>query len=399
MANILLFTPDLCINGYNPRGFSGFCFIVGELASELNDIANIEVFPQHALLKKDDEKLSKIAKFKMSSFKFSFIPNIYFTLKGMFFVYDLHIFRIRHTLKILYLFSQIGRMTKYLKSSDVQIVNIHGATTDSYPFYIASKIAKRKVVVTLHGLNSYSDTIVCDRFEKGFERFFISKLYVNGDNISVISSGIKNKISDLFPDESRIAVIPNGSSLSRMSDNKKDENSDCKLVTIVGTINANKNQIALVNALNRNTSFDFGHKVSFVFIGGGNTYMIQGTSIGMNYDVKITGLLSQRELVSYYRRASLNILLSFEEGFGLPVIESGMFGIPTLCYDSIDALLDLYDPNCIELLHERSDISLLCGIKKALNKTWNNEYIKKYYKKFSLENMALMYKGLYSSIL
>jgi len=46
--------------------------------------------------------------------------------------------------------------------------------------------------------------------------------------------------------------------------------------------------------------------------------------------VKITGYLSQRDLVSLYREASLLALPSLYEGFGLPVLEAMASGIPVI---------------------------------------------------------------------
>lgn len=51
-------------------------------------------------------------------------------------------------------------------------------------------------------------------------------------------------------------------------------------------------------------------------------------------DVAITGSISDDEMVALYRRATLSVFPSLEEGFGLPVAEAAACGCPVICSDN-----------------------------------------------------------------
>lgn len=56
--------------------------------------------------------------------------------------------------------------------------------------------------------------------------------------------------------------------------------------------------------------------------------------LGMATAVRLTGKVSQAELVDYYRVADLYVSMSEHEGFGKPLIESMLLGLPVLAYAS-----------------------------------------------------------------
>ena len=68
----------------------------------------------------------------------------------------------------------------------------------------------------------------------------------------------------------------------------------------------------------------------------------------------LVGCASDEELAAYYRNASLLLLPSRYEGFGFPVLEAMMFGVPVAC--SMAASLPevagrcaaFFDPNSVD---------------------------------------------------
>lgn len=54
--------------------------------------------------------------------------------------------------------------------------------------------------------------------------------------------------------------------------------------------------------------------------------------LGLSEAVTLTGKVSQQDLVTYYRQASLYVSMSEHEGFGKPFIESMYLGLPILAY-------------------------------------------------------------------
>ena len=55
-------------------------------------------------------------------------------------------------------------------------------------------------------------------------------------------------------------------------------------------------------------------------------------TLGLADQVRITGHVSQPALVTYYRRASVYVSMSEHEGFGKPLIESMVCGLPVVAY-------------------------------------------------------------------
>jgi len=56
------------------------------------------------------------------------------------------------------------------------------------------------------------------------------------------------------------------------------------------------------------------------------------TELGLGEAVVLTGHVSQRDLVTYYRLADVYVSMSEHEGFGKPLIESMYLGVPVLAY-------------------------------------------------------------------
>lgn len=54
--------------------------------------------------------------------------------------------------------------------------------------------------------------------------------------------------------------------------------------------------------------------------------------LGLSSMVTVTGKVSQQDMITYYRQASLYVSMSEHEGFGKPFIESMYLGLPILAY-------------------------------------------------------------------
>lgn len=101
----------------------------------------------------------------------------------------------------------------------------------------------------------------------------------------------------------------------------------------------------------------------------------------------------------YYEQANLNIFTSLEDGFGLSMIEAMVYGLPTLTFSDLYAIKDIYSKEAMLVLKKRASKELSDGIKKALERQWDKEKIKKYSYNFSLDKMAKKYVTIYNKIL
>jgi len=60
----------------------------------------------------------------------------------------------------------------------------------------------------------------------------------------------------------------------------------------------------------------------------------QAAALGLGKSLLLTGKLSQIDMISYYRSASLFVSMSEHEGFGVPLLESMYLGLPVLAFAS-----------------------------------------------------------------
>lgn len=124
-------------------------------------------------------------------------------------------------------------------------------------------------------------------------------------------------------------VIPNGIDID-MWGIRNSTNANKKYILTVGTREPRKNQDALISAYSRLPD-TIRKEYSLVIVGRkgwGNE-----TSTASQEGVHYTGYLEDDELVKLYQNASLFILPSIYEGFGLPLLEAMAAGVPVAASD------------------------------------------------------------------
>jgi glycosyltransferase involved in cell wall biosynthesis len=123
-----------------------------------------------------------------------------------------------------------------------------------------------------------------------------------------------------------------------------DISSGLPIVLYVGGISPHKNLDGLVHAMGRLKS-----DAQLVIVGDEkrDSYLICGQELretiarlGLSERVSFTGFVPDDDLVAIYNAATLLVLPSFDEGFGLPVIEAMACGTP-VAVSQIGALMEL----------------------------------------------------------
>lgn len=104
-----------------------------------------------------------------------------------------------HTkIRVFYCWLLTGYYRRVIKAGKYDIVHIHGCGL-GYEFWIKlCQTMNQKFLVTLHGLNSFSDTVNLEPAAKQYERDFLYRVVHGEINITVISTGIKRTIEDYF---------------------------------------------------------------------------------------------------------------------------------------------------------------------------------------------------------
>lgn len=92
-------------------------------------------------------------------------------------------------------------------------------------------------------------------------------------------------------------------------------------------------------------------------------------------NIKFTGFLDQNELINEYKKASLFIMTSYEESFGLVLIEAMSFGIPCFAFSSALGAKEIINTANGKLIENRNKEEMTREILNYFNKKDNKKMI------------------------
>jgi glycosyltransferase involved in cell wall biosynthesis len=304
--------------------------------------------------------------------------------------------------KILLYYISMGYFIKVLKKCKYDLVHIHGISYYTLPIIEVCKKKKIKYIVTLHGLNSFSDSITGSIRDKEIEKIFLRDSETNNLPVTVISTGIRKTILEYLniKNSKTFNVIPNGCNVDNIKNSfhvnirqKYNIKEGGKIILCVGNICIRKNQNQIVDAFDL-LSKDIQNTTTVLFLGNDLTDGDLEKKINQ-YSLKdkliICGNIPKTDLPDYYSQANFNIVASLSEGFGLPIIEGFVFGLPCIAFTDIDAIEDLYDEIAMLLINERSDKAMATKITEMCLQDWDKSKIIKHGLNFSLHKMATQY--------
>lgn len=124
--------------------------------------------------------------------------------------------RMRTFIRIVYYWIVTGYYSKIIEKGDYDIVHIHGCIFADELLMDVCHRAKQPFVITLHGLNSFSETVDLEPAGKRYERDFLKRVVDGEFHITVISTGIKKTILKEFGVDNcdNITVVCNAFSFS-----------------------------------------------------------------------------------------------------------------------------------------------------------------------------------------
>lgn len=238
-----------------------------------------------------------------------------------------------------------------------------GLTNMNVPFF---KWPRSKLVCIFY------DTIPQKFYSKSFFRRVYWKLFAflsipNIDNSICISSSARNDVVSLYPDLiGRIGVSLIGVSPSRRVIEFgpiPDFSASKKKLLFIGNNKPHKN-LSILSYLTKNLTEEFQIQVV------GDQRWATGSEF--EGDVALLGVVSDAELQRFYNEAFAYVTPSLAEGFGLPVLEAMMSGLPVIASDipahrevGSDSILyfDPNDPNtfvhCINTLLEPENYNFI----------------------------------------
>lgn len=313
------------------------------------------------------------------------------------------------TSRLFYYWLISGYYRHVLRTGNYDIVHIHGCRFNTELWIRLCQQEKQKFVVTLHGLNSFSDTLSLKPANKRYERDFLRRVVEGEFPITVISTGMKKTVEKEYKhaDCKYIMVVCNAFSFKAKFPTidvraKYGIPEDKKIVLYVGNVGSNKNQKQLIDAF-RLLPQEIAENTYALFLGLqlSPSYTIEKLAEGHPYKTHliVCGAIDKELVPNYYEQGDAVALLSISEGFGLSLIEGMHFGLPCLCFDDIDAYEDIYAPEAVVGVHEHTDESVAKGLETLLTSAWDKDAIRKASERFEADTMADNYIRVFNNIL
>lgn len=169
-----------------------------------------------------------------------------------------------------------------------------------------------------------------------------------------------------------------------------------KIVSYVGNITDNKNQIMLAETIKYHLQ---NERIIAVYAGremDNGCLRKEIMSFEQTYHNILIGFCD--ELENLWSLIDTNVFLSKNDGFGLSIIEAGKHGIPSVAFSDLDAISDLSDSSYLVEINKRSTSDVATSLRDCLSKQWDSNIICRSIRRFSLENMARSYIQLYANM-
>lgn len=158
-----------------------------------------------------------------------------------------------------------------------------------------------------------------------------------------------------------------------------------KYIYFIGNLEPRKNLVSLINAY-KNLPSDIKGKYSLV-LAGGKGWKTEATEAALNNaisegnDIKHIGFIDQEDSPALYQGASLFVMPSLYEGFGIPILEALASGCPVLAADI--PVLKETGGKLASYTNTQNTNEFSAAISKALSTKTNPEDLKCYAESFS----------------
>ena len=252
-----------------------------------------------------------------------------------------------------------------------------------------------KMVVTVHDLIhqnfSMNRATTLDPFTYKVKQFGYSTIFNlalrNSKKIIVPSNYVKSEILKKFSvykdkivvtyegvDE-EILKIKNQISNREIEKTMKHLNIKPPYIFYVGNAHPHKNVEGLIKAFLRIQNLEFrvqnGYKLKLVLSGSDHYFWQRLKKENMHNDIIYTGYVTDEQLVALYMGAKAFVMPSFEEGFGIPLLEAMALGTPVVSSDAA-SLKEIGGDGAIYF-----DPNNLVEMESKIKEVLNNEKLRK----------------------
>ena len=243
-------------------------------------------------------------------------------------------------------------------------IDIFWSPAHRLPIFLSKSIAS---VVTIHDLVWKHAPETMRPFGKFLDSSFMPKSVKIADKVIAVSKSTAKDLYIEVPESKQKTIIIYEAGSLAFKQLIKNDNSIKKYLLFVGTLEPRKNLARLLEAYSL-LPLSIKEEYSFFIVGGKGWGKDDIKSIVKNFNikkyVKILGYLSDKDLANTYQKASLFVMPSLYEGFGLPLLEAMSFGVPVVT-SNLSSMPEIVG-NAAVLADPYSVDSIKEGIKKVL---------------------------------
>jgi len=223
---------------------------------------------------------------------------------------------------------------RHARRYDLDLIHGHSMYAAGYGL-----VKKRPFVLTLHGtqlgeLRSSLETrprpnhVLTDSASMLMEKYSIRK----ADRVIVTCKHNKEEVIEQYGvDEEKMRVVYQGVDLERFSPSRCEG----KTALFVGRLHERKGLDRLLKAFKRVHKEDPAARLLIAGKGEGEKeYRALAKELGLGPSVEFLGHVPDADLPALYSSASLFVMPSYYEGFGLVLLEAMASGLPVLAFDT-----------------------------------------------------------------
>lgn len=274
--------------------------------------------------------------------------------------------------------------------------------------YIVPPRVSGKIISTIHDMGYVRFPETLD--DKNLKRITkgIQSSIARSDKLVTVSEFSKREIISLLgiPEEKVVIIYPAPSLSPEMEDFQtlcRKFPIDSPYILYTGTIEPRKNISLLIKAYERlKKEVGISHKL--VLVGGkgwkSDDIYQQISNSPVTEHIILTGYVSSEEKNAFYQNASVFIFPSLYEGFGMPLVEAMVHGVPVVG-SNVASLPEVVGEAGL-LVSPTDEIALVQAIHTILtNQNLADSFIEKGYKqakKFTWEQSASKLKELYKGM-
>ncbi len=261
-----------------------------------------------------------------------------------------------------YFFSVLTTVKRLSKVFRYDVVHAHGVYPDGFAAVLIGRVLRKPVVVTVHASN-------LDKLARAslgrivFVRFALR----NATLVISVSKKLRLRVVRYGAAESEVRVIPNGVDLGKFKPPLATSKHALANILFVGHLVKRKGVPYLFNAL-RALSDQGCDSWELNIIGDGRertTLVRQVKDLKLAEKVHFLGALSSRKVAEEMRRCDLLVLPSFDESFGVVVIEAMACGKPVVASRS-GGPEEIVTQDTGVLVGVKDQVSLANGLREVL---------------------------------